>query len=386
MPAKRLHTRTACGAWYKLHVRSDARSITALLLSIALVASACGTRRSEPPSTEPSSPPSPPPSSPPSPTQPVPSRQASPANSPTPTTKNPFGVMLPAELVRRPGGIETARALGAVYYRPTSIFVDRWEGRCLECDTALGAGLALVLTVRANGPGATAPPRDLEAYRRTLAEVLDRYRPAVLVVENEENSALFYAGTPAEYAAELEVACMVAHERGIPCANGGLVSSLVALLVYDDARRADDAGRVERIAGSAFTPEERTQLDSARAQEQLRKGEALLASYRAAGADYVNFHWYIAEPEILAEAVAFLRARTGLPVMTNEVGQVTDDPEDTTAIMAGVIATGLPIAIWFGLDGPKARGLVDRDGTVRPTGDAFRRFIVDRFGPAGSGG
>ncbi|HWP63702.1 MAG TPA: hypothetical protein VNO86_09555 [Candidatus Binatia bacterium] len=359
-------------------MRSDARTIAVFLLSLALLMAACGARRSEPPSAEPS----PPPSS----TQPAPSRLASPPNSPTPATKNPFGVMLPTELVRRPGGIETARALGAVYYRPTSIFLDRWEGRCLECDAALGAGLALVLTARASGPGATAPPRDLDAYRRTLAEVLDRYRPAVLVVENEENSALFYAGTPAEYAAELEAACTVAHERGIPCANGGLVSSLVALLVYDDARRAGDAARAERIARSAFTPEERTQLDSARAQEQLRKGEALLASYRAAGADFVNFHWYIADPEILVEAVAFLRAQTGLPAVTNEVGQVTDDPEDTTAIMAGVVDAGLPIAIWFGLDGPKARGLVDRDGTVRPTGDAFRRFIADHFGPIGPGG
>lgn len=287
--------------------------------------------------------------------------------------------MLPSELVRRPGGIELARSLGAVYYRPASVFLDRWDGRCPECDAALGAGLALVLTVRASGPGPTGPPWDLGAYQWALAKVLDRYRPAVLVIENEENSALFYAGTPAEYAAELEAACAVAHERGVPCANGGLVSSLVALLVYDDARRAGDTARAERIARSAFTPEERAQLDSVRAHEQIENGEVLLASYRAAGADYLSFHWYIADPQILAEAVSFLRARTRLPVMTNEVGQVTDDPEDTTKIMAGLVAAGIPIAVWFGLDGPKARGLVDPDGTLRPTGDAFRRFVLDRF-------
>jgi hypothetical protein len=61
--------------------------------------------------------------------------------------------------------------------------------------------LQLVLTVRANGRGqATAPPSDLAAYQRTLSQVLDTYRPAILVVENEENSALFYTGTPEEYA------------------------------------------------------------------------------------------------------------------------------------------------------------------------------------------
>lgn len=364
-------------------MRADARPTAVLAVCLALLASACGTRGPEPSSVPPSARPSPR-----EPTRDVGSTPSAnigstPTPSPAPNGKNPFGVMLPSELVRRPGGIEVARSLGAVYYRPTSVFLDRWDGRCPECDAALGAGLALVLTVRSSGPGPSDPPRDLVAYRRSLAEVLDRYRPAVLVVENEENSALFYTGSPAEYAAELEAACAVAHGRGVPCANGGLVSSLVALLVYDDARRSGDTARAERIARSAFTPQERAQLDSARAQDQLRKGEALLASYRAAGADYANVHWYVADAETLADAVAFVRARTGLPVMTNEVGQVTDDPDDTTAIMAGVVATGLPIAVWFGLDGPKARGLVDPDGTLRPTGDAFRRFILERF-PAGS--
>ncbi|MGQ9494697.1 MAG: hypothetical protein ACUVRY_00300 [Thermoanaerobaculaceae bacterium] len=31
---------------------------------------------------------------------------------------NPFGVMLPSQLVRSPGGFQVAKTLGAVYYRP----------------------------------------------------------------------------------------------------------------------------------------------------------------------------------------------------------------------------------------------------------------------------
>jgi len=39
------------------------------------------------------------------------------------------------------------------------------------------------------------------------------------------------------------------------------------------------------------------------------------------------------------------------------------------------VELGLPIAVWFGLDGPRARGLVNLDGSLRPTGEAFQRFI-----------
>ncbi len=294
---------------------------------------------------------------------------------------NPFGVMLPSQLVRAPGGIEVAKTLGAVYFRPSSVFLDRWNGTCEECDIALNAGLQLVLTVRNSGPLPTAPPKDLSAYQRTLGQVLNKYRPVVLAVENEENSALFYTGTPQDYAAELKAACQVAHQKGIPCTNGGLVSTLVALLVYAHYLETGQTALAQDFAMRAFSPEERQLLDSPKAQEQLRKGKALLSAYRAAGVDYVNFHWYIADTQALAEAVAYLRAQTGLPVITNEVGQTTDDPNQTTAVMGQIVELGIPIAVWFGLDGPKARGLVNSDGTLRPTGEAFQRFIDEHFRP-----
>jgi len=294
---------------------------------------------------------------------------------------NPFGVMLPSQLVRSPGGIRVAQTLGAVYFRPTAIFLDEWNGSCLECDIALQAGLQLVLTTRNNGrQQATSPPADLAAYQRTLSQVLDQYRPALLVVENEENSALFYTGTPEQYAAELTAACQVAHQKGIRCTNGGLVSTLVALLVYAHYLESGQTAAARNFAARVFTPEEQQLLDSPQAQEQIRKGQALLAAYGTAGADYVNFHWYIADTLALGEAVAFLKAQTRLPAVTNEVGQQTDDPSQTTAVMGKVVELGLPIAVWFGLDGPKARGLVNLDGSLRPTGQAFKRFIESTFG------
>jgi hypothetical protein len=300
-----------------------------------------------------------------------------------PTGQNPFGVMLPSRLVRLPQGMEIAKTLGAVYYRPSAVFLDEWSGTCPECDIALKAGLKLVLTVRNNGRGgATSPPRDLVAYQRTLSQVLEKYKPAVLVVENEENSALFYTGTPEEYARELKAACEVARAKGIPCTNGGLVSTLVALLVYHHYLESGQMLAAQDFAARVFTREEQKLLNAPKAQEQIRKGKALLASYRAAGADYVNFHWYIADTKALEEAVAYLKAQTGLPVMTNEMGQHNDDPNQTTAVMSKVAELGLPIAVWFSVDAAKARALVNPDGSLRPTGEAFKHFIESSFRPS----
>lgn len=300
------------------------------------------------------------------------------------TGANPFGVMLPARLARSPEGMKVARELGVAYLRPESVFLEPPDrAACPTCDIARQAGLELVLTVRANGPSATSPPADLTAFEHALGAALDRYRPAVLVVENEENSALFYAGTPSEYLAELAAACRVAHERGIPCANGGLVSALVVLLVYDHYRSTQGVAASEAFADRAFTPEQRNVLGSPEAEAQIGKGKQLLAGYRAAGADYVNFHWYQPDARALGEAVTFLRTSTGLPVISNEMGQFTDDPAQTTAVLDAAVRAGLPLVVWFGLDGPKARGLVNPDGTLRPTGEAFKRFVRDAVRPGG---
>ncbi len=51
------------------------------------------------------------------------------------------------------------------------------------------------------------------------------------------------------------------------------------------------------------------------------------------------------------------------------------EPHQTTAVMAKILELGLPIAVWFGVDGPKARGLVNPDGSLRPIGETFKRFI-----------
>ncbi|MDQ7844203.1 MAG: hypothetical protein QN141_12840 [Armatimonadota bacterium] len=307
--------------------------------------------------------------------------QAPAAPSAHPAQVPAFGVMLGASGMGVEQRIAVARTLGVRYVRPNDIRIPAWRGADPEAAAFAQAGFGIVLTVRnaAAGPlRPAAPPADLAAFQRAVGEILDTHRPALLVVENEENSALFYRGTPQEYGAELRAACAVARARRIPCTNGGLVSGLVALLVYEGYREDGDPARAEEFARRAFTPSQRARLNSPQVREQVARGRALLGEYRAAGADYLNFHWYIADPQALREAAAYLRRQTGLPLVTNEIGQHDDDPRTTTALLHAAAELGLPYVVWFSIDAPQARALMNPDGTLRPPGQAFRAFLAGR--------
>ncbi len=303
------------------------------------------------------------------------------------SSSNPFGVMISGSSTQIK--VQSAKTLGAVYYRPLSVFIDKWTGFCGECDAAVQAGLKLLLTVRNNGAPQqpTTPPTDLNSYKNTLSQIVDKYRPEVLVIENEENSqALFYSGSSEQYLQELKAGCEVAHQKGIKCANGGLVSSLIAALVSDSYKKAGDQNKANeyltRTLGSK-DPSITTSINSTKFQEQIRRGKELLAGYRGAGADFMNFHWYIADTNALGEAVTYLKAASGLPVMTNEVGQQkTTDPTQVTNVMKKIVELGLPYAVWFSIDIQGyggATGLTDPNGTLRPNGEAYAEFILNSY-------
>lgn len=306
-----------------------------------------------------------------------------PLNTNTTVADNPFGVMISGSTSQVK--VQTAVKLGAKYYRPISIFLDRWAGTCEECDTAVKDWLKLVLTVR-NGGGAgnpSTPPSDWNAYKTTLAQIIGKYRPEVLVVENEENSAtIFYNGTTQQYLEELKVACEIAHQKGVRCANGGLVSSLVVFLVSENYKANGDAKKADEYLNRSLVGAKQamiSQINSLKGQEQLTKGRELLAGYKSAGADFANFHWYIADPEALGEAVSYLRTASGLPVITNEIGQQANtDSSQVTNVMKKIVTLGLPYALWFSMDtNPPngARALNETSGNLRPNGEAFRDFI-----------
>lgn len=300
-----------------------------------------------------------------------------------PAPSNLFGVMLPSVLEVTREGAALARELGARYLRPHAVALEGWNGRCTACELALAEGLELVLTVRSAADLPGEPPADLPAFEAALADVLARYRVALLVVENEENSALFYRGTPVEYLRELAVACGVAERFDVPCANGGLTSLGVALFVYEEYQRRGDTAAAESFAHRAFASEERVPLGGPRAADQAYLVRRLVEGYRDGPVDVVNVHWYIRDARAFEEMVQVLREVTGKPVVTNELGQRDDDPVWTREMMEAVLAIDVPVAVWFAQDGPRARGLVEPTGRLRPTGEAFRAVVAERFGAPG---
>ena len=304
---------------------------------------------------------------------------------------NPFGLTLGGAGLSTQQRISLANDLGVVYFRPWAVFLDKWDGRHEDTEAFKSAGFKIIMTVRNNGTGApqyvpTTPPSDTSVYKKTLGEVLDKYHPELLVVENEENSSIFYTGTPEEYAVELSAAVEVAHSKGIKCTNGGMVSGLVALLVWDNYMQSGDTTSAWDFAQRAFssseiqilrspTPTQKQQIDA-----QLDKGKRLLNVYRTSGIDYVNFHWYIADSMAFGEAAKFLHSATDLQPITNEMGQRDLSPNTVVQLLTKVVELNLAYAVWYSIDtysggDTTAYALQNPDGTLRQNGRAFRDFI-----------
>ncbi len=306
-----------------------------------------------------------------------------------------FGVMLGGKEADAAGRVVVARALGVTMVRPLDLSLAEWAGTHEDTSAFLKAGFKVVLTVRHNGKGLplpkpASPPKDLEAYQKKLGDVLDAYRPELLVVENEENSALYYLGTPKHYGAQLKAACAVARRKGIKCTNGGLGSSLAATLVWSHYRDRREGGRAEDFLRRTSDPSQQKMLRTVEGQrrigEAIMKGKALLAEYQSAGLDYLNVHWHIPDPAALAETVAYLKAETGLQPIITEMGQRDTGPVTVTALLGKAVELGLPYVVWLSVDRPDAKALHEPNGALRENGRAFQEFVRKETGQAPTAG
>jgi hypothetical protein len=216
--------------------------------------------------------------------------------------------------------------------------------------------------------------------RRAIAA----YRPTLLVVENEENAPKFYAGTPEQYADQLRAACEVAHDEGLPCTDGGIQSPSVAVLTYqhyvDTGQAATAASYAARVFGPQMLADLATPAGAAAVQAQAERLRTFLDGVASSGADYVNFHWYLEDAQALGETIDYLEEATGLPAVTNEMGQFDENPAVPERLLRTAFDRGLPFVVWFSIDGLRARALNDPDGALRPNGIAVRELIVDRYG------
>lgn len=299
----------------------------------------------------------------------------------------PFGVMFDRSDTSTAA---VAVDLGARYVRRVT-FVDR-QTACNGCVVYQEAGLEIILTARNGGDALnpSAPPADLAAYQARLGTILDASKPAVLVVENEQAADNFYTGTPTEYGQQLAAACEVSHARNIPCADGGLANPLVIAMVYFhylDSGRPEEADSYARRAATPWEYDQLTNPETQEAARELaREGWEFVSTYRPAGADYINFHWYREDRSAFEETVSVLEQVAGLPAISNEIGQYNEDPQQINRIMTAVSDLDMDYAVWFSIDmdSPRndkdTRALQNPDGSLRPHGEEYRSFIATRLG------
>jgi hypothetical protein len=312
------------------------------------------------------------------------------AVSPAAWAENPFGVALwPA-----PGqdlSLMTARAgaLEVAWFRPPTLYVDRWrpESNCSGCKALAKSGLSVALVVRNTGRDATprrpsAPPEDAGAYAKTVGAMLDQWHPALLVVEEEENRLYRFAGTAVDYRKELETACETAHQRKIACTNGGLsyeaVTAATWLQLLKDGKpdiACDYAKRAfyERL-GSVCAYRRAEDVPPDLREQLLQNADGLLPIYKASPfLDSVNFRWNGGDAAALAQTIEAIGRVTGKPVICTDMSlrRGDSDARHVRPVMRAAMAGGIKVAIWTSADTEDSTALFDDQGRLRPAGQEF---------------
>ncbi len=284
-----------------------------------------------------------------------------------------------------------------------TLSMDTWNGSNPALEALQNAGYKVFLNVYwkkiRNTDGTKTPQpyptgNDLNVYREKLNEILTKYKPEVLLVENEELVLKFHSGDIKDYLNMLKVAVEVAHSKGVKVSDGGITNPQVSLLIYDylmNQNRRSEAASFGKSAMNArilkFAQNHNMATDLGR---KLAQAQELVAGLKDIDIDYVNLHWYeplsekgtenisnytaAVTPNALGYAVQYLKAVTGKDVILGECGQVNSNASLTLSMLQEISKSGVPYAIWLSSDNGTTKAL-NSGRSLLPTGDAFVKFI-----------
>lgn len=193
--------------------------------------------------------------------------------------------------------------LGVGYARTSTTLVG-YTGKLGDVEKLQAAGYKVLLNVSYQPQTDGSPrkfPTDMNDYKTRLSEVLDQYKPEVVVIENEPTNQQYYVDDMQNYLTELSAAIEVGHARGIKIADGCLHVTAV------------DAVSKGQLSG-----------DIAQRQSELLEGYAKL------DLDYVNLHMAVGTkglgedsdtfPAGLLKSVSdYIKETTGHDVIANEI-------------------------------------------------------------------
>jgi len=286
------------------------------------------------------------------------------------------------------------RKLGVDYIR-YSIVMDNWNGSNKGYERYTKDGFHVVLNVNQHEqPTKEDRPlpfaRDTVAYKKKLAAILDKYKPAVLVIENEETNLTYHYGSMRNYINMLKAAITVAHARGIKVADGGIHPRGLCYFIWKkymnqgQTKKADDWMNSTMNSQMQFAAQHPEKKDN-----QIRiywnRLDTLLNAFTKMKLDYVNIHIYepinnvgtgkVTVPGAIATMADYVRDRTGKLVMSNECGQHNTYPTCVTSMLNAFVDGDYKYAIWFSGDGTNAMALTNNNGTLRTNGVAFKDFM-----------
>jgi hypothetical protein len=302
--------------------------------------------------------------------------------------------------------INIAKDLGVSYVRDAIVMQD-WNGRDENYEKYIASGLKVILNINwghvQNIKGEKNPvpfPKDTIKYKQILSDILDKCKPELIVIENEELNRRYHSGSIEDYINELTAAINVAHSKGLKVTNAGLTGKGFCLLIYNDymkrgmQKEANDFAR--RCMKPAWFKEKRNNREDSEDDEdgETTKLEKLIEAYKRLPLDYVNFHLYEPiknvkggtdesvkqiTPNAIKEITDYLSRVTGKKVISNECGERSSSPELVPQMLEEFAKYNLDYVIWFSGDGEAGgKALQNEDGTLRPSGDAFKSFVQTR--------
>jgi hypothetical protein len=295
--------------------------------------------------------------------------------------------------------IKIARELGVSYIRD-GITMQNWTGRSERVDRWVNGGFKLILNVQwglANKPDGTRQgvpyPTDTVQYKKTLDDILTKYKPEVVVIENEETVQHYHSGPIEDYINELTAAIGVAHSKGLKVTNGGITKDELALLVYNYYADNGMKKEADDFARRCLKPY-LLRGDMPAVKDALIKARKLIEAYKKLPLDYVNVHLYepiknrihgtdesVREitPGGIREIINWVEKVTGKKVMSNEFGVRATAPELVTGVLNEFAKSDIDYAIWWsGFGGAGAVPLHNDDGTLTAQGEAFKKFMENQ--------
>jgi hypothetical protein len=300
--------------------------------------------------------------------------------------------------------VKIAKDLGANWYRPAPLQL-LGDAKCDDCAAAQAAGMNIALVVR-NAAAAgkpSVPVADAAEFEKRLRAVLEREKPAMLIVEDEPEDPKSFSGTPEQYGAQLKGACDIAHEMKVQCANGGLNSISVANVVIDQRLAVDpiDAADLaldievirvhvrEKLNVNIFNKRlghdkdvQDVSVDTTKQyvdkhKPEIERTRKLMDAINSAGVNRLNFHWYELQPDNVPRVLDSLHQLSKLDLMCDGMGQKEERAFEVGEKLRQALTNYVWPTIWTATDGKDGVvGLVDKKGKPRSNAGGFQQVSI----------